>query len=245
MIQLLSKQLLVALALGWSQSGALAQASMLQQFTKDTQAFLARYASQGSVDYALIKKQDQKLLALVEQIAKMPLAGSKSEEKKSFYLNAYNILVIKGITDKYPIEGPLKIPGFFDQIRHEVGGEKLTLNEIENERIRQVYKDARIHFALVCAARGCPKIRSEAYWPQRVEAQLEEQTKQALNDPHFIKPEVATKKVLVSEIFKWYEADFLAENASILAYLNRYRTQKLPATYQVDYYTYDWKLNSK
>jgi hypothetical protein len=66
-----------------------------------------------------------------------------------------------------------------------------------------------------------------------------------LTDPTFIRADVGRKKVLVSEIFKWYADDFKAPGQALIPYLNQYRTQPMPATYTVDFYPYDWTLNAQ
>jgi hypothetical protein len=103
-------------------------------------------------------------------------------------------------------------------------------------------KEARFHFVLVCAGLGCPPIINEAYKPSTLEAQLQEQTEIALNNPNFVK--VKGKKVQISQIFEWYKGDFTQDGTEI-EYINRYRKEAIPEKAKVSYYSYDWRLNSK
>lgn len=203
--------------------------------------FFKKYVSAGKVKYAAIKANPADLNALVKLTEEFSLTGKSTNTKKAFYLNAYNVMVIKGIVSAYPVDGPMAVTGFFDKKTHKVAGKTTTLNDLENKIIRPTYKDARIHFALVCAANGCPKIANFAFTPSKVESQLESQTKKAMSDAYFVR--VKGNKVQYSEIFNWYKQDFLNEAASIIDFINKYRDQKIPAGAKGSTYTYDWKLN--
>ncbi|MFT6962098.1 MAG: hypothetical protein ACJAWV_001823 [Flammeovirgaceae bacterium] len=214
-----------------------------QDFFKDANSFFGKYVKNGKVNYASIKSNPEGLDALVEMVANQSLAGKSADFKKAFYLNAYNISTIKGIVDKYPVVGPMKIEGFFKTKTHKIAGKSTTLNDLENKTIRPTYKDARVHFALVCAAKGCPSIANFAFMPSKVNVQLESQTKRAANSSYFTRVSAEKKEVKHSQLFDWYKADFLAEASSIVDYLNKYRTTKIPANYTTSTYNYDWNLN--
>jgi len=205
--------------------------------------FFKKHVANGKVNYTAIKKSPSELNDLLNMIAETKLTESKNE-RLSFYINAYNILVIKGIVDHYPVEGPLKIKGFFDRVQYQIAGEQMTLNDLENHKIR-IYKDARIHFALVCAAISCPALSSTAFTSQTVKARLQEHTEKALNDDSFIRVKSQSKTVYISEIFKWYKEDFATSDAGIIRYINQYRRVKIPSNYALKYYPYSWKLNKK
>ena len=163
--------------------------------------------------------------------------------QKAFWINVYNVIVIKSVIENYPVESPLSISGFFDKKKHTVGMEKLTLNEIENDKIRSRFNDPRVHFVLVCAGLGCPPIINKAYLPEILDTQLEKQTRLALNDSKFIRLNERKNKVAVSEIFKWYLKDFATSQSELISYINSYRDEKIPTDYKLEYYPYDWKLN--
>ena len=199
----------------------------------------------GLVDYQEISKQRIALDDLILEINTLKVISVEDKSyQKSFLINAYNLLVTKGIIDNFPIQSPKEVTGFFNRKKYKVADfGSVTLNELENDLIRKVYKDARVHFVLVCAGNSCPPIIEEAYLPSKLENQLQVQTKKAMNNPDFIR--VNEKGVSVSEIFKWYEEDFVAKGSSVLDFINNYRTEKLPSKSKISYYTYDWSLNSQ
>lgn len=217
----------------------------LDNFFSKTDLFMRTHVSNGLVDYYAIKASPATLNELVEIMSSVALAGEGDATVKAFWINAYNIAMIKSVVENRPISRPLDVEGIFDAKTHEIAGRQVTLNDIENKILRPVYKDARIHFALVCGAKGCPPLISGAYMPTMLETQLLTQTTNALNSATFTRVDVANKTVKLSQIFSWYNADFTVSGKTLLQYVNQYRTTPIPSDYTVDYYTYDWSLNIK
>lgn len=210
-------------------------------FTAEADAFFKQYVNDGRVDYAGIKEAGA-AQPLVDQIAAIELSGLTGDERKAFLINAYNILVIDQAVKSYPLKSVLDQGGFFDGNKHTVGGKQLTLNQLEKELLIKEFGDARLHFVLVCGALGCPPITDFAYSAGKLETQLEQQTRQALNDDQFIR--VEGDRVELSQIFEWYQGDFGGSKAAVVNFINQYRNDKLPPDPQVSYYTYDWSINA-
>lgn len=218
------------------------QGQDIKQFFNESNSFFNTYTQQGKVDYKKIKQNLEGLDKILKNAESVAIANQNATHQQAFWINAYNLLVIKGIIDNYPINSPLDKSGFFDKITYLVAGEKLTLNDIENKKLRKQFNDPRFHFVLVCGALGCPPIINRAYMPSTLEQQLQEQTVLALNNPEFIK--VSKNKVAVSEIFKWYKEDFVSQGTEI-DFLNKYLNEKIPTSSKLSYYTYNWNLNEK
>jgi hypothetical protein len=195
------------------------------------------------VSYTSIKKNNIEIDGLYKQVGALNLSKENEATKKAFYINAYNITVIYSVAKNYPVKSPMDILGFFDKIKHNVAGDEFTLNELEKSKLLLPYKDARVHFALVCAARSCPPLASFAYKPNQLDKQLTERTTQALNNPNWLKVQTGKKKVELSKIFEWYNKDFTSGGKSLIEWINQYRKEKIPASYSVGYYEYDWALN--
>ncbi|MEM6346415.1 MAG: DUF547 domain-containing protein [Bacteroidota bacterium] len=213
-------------------------------FFNATDEFLQKYVTtEGRVDYEGIQK-DESFDALIQQIAQIDPNTWSEAEQKAFYINAYNLLVIRGALEEYPVPSVQEITNFFDKSIHTVSGKLMSLNELEKGILFPTFPDARLHFVLVCGALGCPPIIPNAYFPDRLEEQIEEQTRLALNNPIFIRVDEEMNLASLSEIFRWYGKDFGRNESEIISYINDYRTQKIPASYKVRYYTYDWAINS-
>lgn len=220
-------------------------AQEVNTFFSKTDDFLKNHVSNGKVDYQAIKTEPLLLNGLVSIIGSIDISKENTTTQKAFLINAYNILLIKGIMAKYPVKSPLDIAGLFDKTTFTLSGKKYTLNDIENKLIRAKYNDARIHFVLVCGAIGCPPITNFIYKPETIEEQLNKQTKLALNNPNFIKVNAGSKKVELSQIFEWFKDDFISKGKNEIEFINQYRDTKIDATYKVAYYPYNWTLNKK
>ncbi len=212
-----------------------------QSFFDRADAFFAENVKDGRVAYASIKENPATLNALVQEIAKLDLSNKRvsGDFMKAFYINAYNILVIKQVVDLYPIYGPLKVDGFFTGIKNTVMGQEMTLDELEKGNLYVQFPDPRLHFVLVCAAKGCPPVGGFSYKPDNLENQLTERTKDVLNLDWFIR--VNGKKTEISQLFDWYTKDF----GDSKEFINKYRTKKLTESSKISYYEYDWSLNNQ
>ena len=223
-------------------SNTQAQVKNLQEYFQAVDKFLSANVKAGKVNYKSINTDKKDLDALVGYVATKQKFKSPSEEK-AFYLNTYNILVIKGILNNYPTKGPMEIAGFFDKKQYAINGATLTLNNIENDIVRKKFNDARIHFALVCGARSCPPIQPYAFRPEKLDAQLDFVTKQSIQNPSFTKIDAKNNKASVSMLFNWYKDDFVKAKGSVLNFINSYLKAALPANTSIENYTYDWALN--
>ena len=206
----------------------------------------------GMVDYAGLKAKDARTLDQYLELvsANAPAADWSKDEKLAYWINAYNAFTIKQIVDKYPTESiignqlQLVSPGGpFNKKYFKIGGKDMSLNNIEQDIIRKEFKEPRIHFALVCAAISCPKLRNEAYTPAKLDQQLADQARDFLNDPK--KNTVSKDKVSVSKIFDWYKDDFGKSDENVVKFINQYSQTKADPKAGVSYQKYNWDLNDQ
>ena len=122
-------------------------------------------------------------------------------------------------------------------------GEKLGIkpgsNEIEHEILRPVFKDARIHFAVNCAAKSCPPLANRAYHADNLEEMLDQQTRSFINDPKFNR--LAPAQLELSHIFDWYGSDF----GDVSSFIDQYATIDIKASAKINWIDYDWRLNTR
>lgn len=213
------------------------------QLEEQVNRFLVQHVHNGLVHYAAIKNNTALLDSIVLTMSELHTEKLPDIEAKTFWINAYNIFVIKSVVEQYPISSPNNIKGFFDVKKHRIGRLSITLNQLENDLLRKKFPDARLHFALVCAAVDCPPLFNEAYTPEQLPEQLTRQTQKALNNDSFIRVDTVNKKVGISEIFSWYETDFKQEAPTFLSYINKYRNVQIPSDYSVYFYPYNWAIN--
>ena len=218
------------------------QAQDLTSFFSKADSFFATHVRNGKVDYDNIYNNQEKLNELLTIAKGVSIVDSDVNNYQAFWINAYNISVIKGIVDNYPTKSPLDNPGFFDKTRYSLSDKQITLNDIEHKLLRVKFKDARFHFVLVCGAIGCPPLIDKAYLPSTLDAQLEQQTKLAINGD-FLKVNTKNKRVEASEILKWYKEDFTKNGTNEIDFINKYRTKKVSENSKISYFTYNWSLN--
>lgn len=224
---------------------ASAKAQDLPLFFETANSFLQKYVKSGSVDYLGIQRNAKQMDNLLNMIAKIELAGKTENEKKAFWINAYNILAIKGIVSHYPIESPKDVKGFFNQIKYTAAKEQMTLDELEHNKLLKLYdEDAYLHFVLVGATKSLPLLANFAYTPENLPALMLKQTNATVNNPLFVRIDEKKKVVYVSEIFRWYPKVFDL-NGGVRAFINKHRDFPLPATYRIDFYPFNWKLNDR
>jgi len=231
------------LAIFWLSSTLVAAQGKHASFFSDADEFFRQYVAAGKIDYKAIDANPSKLKSLVSYLNRDGVKTVKNDEEKALLINAYNIFVIKGIIDNYPTTSPQEQSDFFKKKKYFLRGSEVSLEDIENDILRPITKDERLHFVLVCGALGCPKIAPYAYVPERLEAQLDERTEAALNDDYFLRVDNASKKLGLSQIFEWYKGDFVKDGQTINSFINKYRNQDVPSSYKKSIYTYDWTLN--
>jgi len=214
--------------------------SDLSAFFADANTLLQTSVSAEKVDYTQMSSGEMlsSLIAFIENFEYETISG---QEQKAYLLNAYNILVLGEVVENYPVSNLLKVYGFFDQQNVIVAGEKVSLNAFEKDLFVK-FPDARLHFALSCAALSCPPIAPFAYQPDQLDEQLDVRTKLALDDTEFLRVDEAQSKLGLSQIFNWYESDF-GNDSELRTFINTHRSTPVPDEYKKNYYPYDWTLN--
>ncbi len=211
----------------------------------DFNDFLLEEVVFGLVDYEALKENPGRLNSLISLIATYNPRDSSQDHQTAFYINAYNIIVIKQITDNYPIKKPLDVKGFFKANTFNVAGETLTLDQIEFDKLFKVTKDPRIHFALGCGARSCPFLYDNAFYPDKLQEQLEFRAQLIIDRPNYVHVDKEEKRVVLNKIFDWYKDQFIFDAGSLIKYVNKYRFYKVPENYEVGFQEYDWTVNER
>jgi hypothetical protein len=199
----------------------------------------------GLVDYESLQRNPEKLNSLVTRIASCNPQDSSVDHRTAFYINAYNILVIKQIIDNYPVNSPMDIQGFFKVNTFMVAGEILTLDAIEFLKLIGPTKDPRIHFALGCGARSCPFLYDNAFFPDKLQEQLNFRAELIIDRPNYVFVDKKLKKVVLNKIFDWYGDQFSSNAGTLIKYVNKYKFYKVPEDYLVEFQEYDWTLNDR
>ncbi len=208
---------------------------------------LRAHVADGLVDYRALRAAPEELDAYLDRLAAVDEAAFRAwppRDRMAFLFNLYNAATLRLVLDHYPV-GSLRDTGSFlrgpwDRPVVRLFGKRITLDDLEHGILRRRYDEPRLHMALVCAAKGCPPLRAEAYTGGRLDEQLDEQARVYLASPAGLRIDRARGEARVSALFKWYGRDF----PSVRAFVERYSGQRLEGL-ALRYLDYDWSLNDR
>ena len=186
-------------------------------------------------------------------LAAEPVSRLSRAEQLPFWINLYNALTVELVLDHYPVKSIRDIdisPGWlargpWDKKLIEIEGERVSLNDIEHRILRPIWRDPRIHYAVNCAAIGCPNLRRQAFTARNAEYQLSEAAHLYVNHPRGAR--IEDGKLVVSSIYVWFQEDFGGDDKGVIAHLARYAGGELKAGLakapKIADFGYDWALN--
>ena len=212
--------------------------------------------AQGDVDYAALRAQSDSLLApYLQTLAHTRPSTLGRDARLALWINAYNAYTLKLIVDHHPVQSIRDIDGPpgggtpFERPVGRVADTMRTLDEIEHGIIRERFDEPRIHFALVCAAKSCPRLRREPYTGPRLDAQLDHQARRFLHHEQKNRIPAGDGFIALSRILKWYGSDFgptpAARQRALAPYFEgSVRDSLAQGAYTIRYRPYDWTLNA-
>ena len=206
----------------------------------------------GYVDYRGLRSRESDLDRYIATLADAPFDAMGRDRKLALLINAYNALTLRLILEQYPIDSIRNIPPAqrWNAVRWRLAGRTVSLDQIEHELIRPNFVEPRIHFALVCAAVGCPKLRNEAYAAARLEEQLEDQTVYVHSHDRWFVFDASAGVVRLTSLYDWYGGDFVNHSGSVLEFASNYspalrRALDSGADLRIEWLDYDWSLNER
>ena len=227
--------------------------------------YVTTQGSESFVDYGNLKRNRHDFdlyVGSLETVSGSEFSGLSEQERLAFLINAYNSLTIKLVLDNYPVasikdtkvplslKNPTRSPWKHEFFR--IFMEDHTLDDIEHGIVRKKFNEPRIHFALVCASKGCPALKNEAFVADRLNDQLEDAARTFLKDKTRNRFEPREKILYLSSIFKWYGSDFEKNGGSIKGFVSS-RMAATPEeakairdpSVKIKFLDYDWSLNDK
>lgn len=222
---------------------------------------LSRYAVDGGrrFDYAGLKKEESRLRGYLEEVASADLARLSRAELEALFMNAYNAYTVATILEHvskegvYQIESIRDIENVFTREEHQVGGFRLSLDNIEHGILRPLFRDPRIHFGVNCASISCPPLPVRAFTGEGIEGELESAAERVLAHPDYVAVERGS--LVLNQILEWYGADFTSSDyrgaeATVAAFVRKYATEEVRSLIDeragevpVRFRDYDWRLN--
>lgn len=224
------------------------------------QDLLAKYYDPArGMNYKALQAND--LAALKQLRGRMAQVDAKAlppKDQLAYWINLYNISVVGIVVDNYPVESIRDIStdfitrlNVFKKPSVATREGLLSLDDIENVKIREGFKDPRIHFAINCAAESCPPIRPEPYVGARLDRQLDDQTRRFLTGPLGVRMQEdgGELELRVTKLLDWFADDFERWGGGRIAFLRQYlppaQQKRIDAAREIDleFEDYSWKLN--
>jgi len=210
-------------------------------------------------DYAALKanaKDVTKLVKYLDYLQKLDPRNYSRAEQKAYWINLYNALTVKLVVDAFPVNSIREIcknrvsgsecSGPWDEIHAKVAGKDLTLNNIENDILRPIWKDNLIHYGVSCASYGCPNLSRTAFTAKNTKQLLSTGARKYVNHSRGV-DFMEDDFVIISSIYNWYMEDFGRKEQGVIQHLARYADQKLEKRLKnfkgAIEYEYDWRLN--
>ncbi|MEO1191732.1 MAG: DUF547 domain-containing protein [Pseudomonadota bacterium] len=205
------------------------------------------------IDYKGAQAAMSGLQSYLEELSAVPVSQLNRDEQFAYWANLYNALTVVTILSHYPVETIRDIDisdglfanGPWGAELVTVEGQPLTLDDIEHRIMRPIWRDPRVHYAVNCAAVGCPSLLAAPFTAATLDQQLEAGARDFINHPRGAR--VENGRLYVSSIYDWFESDFGGSDKGVIHHLSQYA--KPPLAAQLEGITrisgddYDWDLN--
>ena len=215
----------------------------------------------GWIDYTALKANDRDALnRYIDDLGRASYDALGRNEKLAMLMNAYNAFTIKLIIEFWDDDKLISIyrdipkEKRWDDVRWKIGGNVWSLNQIEHEQIRPKFKEPRIHWAVVCAAEGCPPLRREAYTGAKLDAQLDDQARIVHGHERWVRyerdAEAGGGTIHLTRLYDWYSGDFEQSDGGVLEHAAKFIPElredlKAGRRPRVRWIEYNWDLNHR
>jgi len=240
---------------------------------------LQKNVKNGFVNYIALKADKSELIHYLYQLEQVDSSEFKNwseHEQMAFWINAYNAITLQAILRNYPIQwgsfisrarfpknSIRQINKVWDTVYTKVMGKEFSLNQIEHEILRKKFHDPRIHFAIVCASIGCPKLESRAFYANDLEQRLEQAARNFISNSKQVRLDKKENTFYLSSIFEWYKDDFKSSLKTQRTFKNYSKSERGIIDFivnrlskedrkfvinnhpKIKYHKYDWTLNEQ
>lgn len=241
---------------------AVSEQVSMDRISHDTwDGLLQKYVDEkGRVDYRSWTASAADKQALDSYLRQLSAASrnlpAKRQSQLAFWINAYNAVTVKGILREYPTSSirnhTAKIVGY--NIWHDllltVGNTQVSLDTIEHKILRKM-NEPRIHFAIVCASKSCPRLLNQSYTSDKLATQLTKNAENFFSDSANFQYDAQTNRFRLTSILKWFGEDFGANQPARLKAISAYlptdaaRSAANSGTVRVSFVKFDWGLNEQ
>ncbi len=218
-------------------------------------SYIIKTPSGTLFDFAAVTKADIiKLDRYLTALSRTDVDRLNTAQQKAFWINAFNALSIRVVLSEYPVSSINDIGGGFfssgpwDEKSFRVYLIDLSLNDIYHRILRPIWQDNRVHYALSCAAKGCPNLADKAFSAETLDRDLDTTAGDFINNSKGIL-QVNGNSIRLSRLYDWYRDDFGKTEAGVIQHLKSFAdtktSAKLEGITQINGHAFDWSLNDR
>jgi hypothetical protein len=174
-------------------------------------AFLKLVVKRDQVDYALARNSKE-LDKAVKEFASVSCDEFEYEgDKLLYWINAYNLLVVKDIADKFPVANLNEVSNELSSRRFTVGGIPITVKDIRELKIARFLdgtkkgdtSDARMIFLIAGGAKGYPVLCDHPITDESLSHDMQDNTYKFLSSQINVRLTKEPYVLLISPFFQW------------------------------------------
>jgi len=219
---------------------------------------LSQYVTPRGVRYDAWRTSGSDLKSIAEVVMLFRSTDPNTlapDERKALYINLYNARILETVLFGNPkvsikeLSKGLNSFEIFSRATLNFDQKTISLNDLE-KRLREEFKDPRIHFAVNCAAKSCPPVSPEPYLAPTLEARLDDAARKYLASPGAVTTRTngGRPRIVAVKIFDWYAGDFKASGGA-LAFIQKFGPPDAADAIaggkaKLDFAEYDWNLNA-
>ncbi len=211
---------------------------------------LNKFVHDGLVNYKDLANAPELDNAVKEIEGISPEHFADSNQKLAFWINAYNLLILKSIINHYPLKEHSALIRDLSLRKFIIGGQTIAVDDIRTTKISSLISanDPRPIFLVCGGTLGYPKLLSHPIASETMEADMQEATDEFINRPGNVVYEPRSCTLYISQFFKWNKSLF---PGSPFIYVNNQLPKKRRVDFD-DFHTktsylglFNWTLNQE
>ena len=197
----------------------------------------------GVVNFTKLEKNKTLLKEYFSRLEKWDLSKSSENCKKAIFINAYNALILKIVSDNYPLDSIKDVKGVWMKFKINIGGKEYDLRTIRFKLIKELNTPKAV-FCLYNSSFSGPLLRKDPYEAENIDSAIEEQVKKFINNEKYVRLDKKNNILYISSIFKWYKKYLGSYRELIKKYIDKEKKEYIEKNNpKIKFLAYDWFLN--
>lgn len=174
------------------------------------------------VGYKILVNSPDLSLAVEELERINPSRLATPRDRLVFWINAYNLLVLKNIAERYPIKSIRDVDHFMSLRKFVIGGIPYSVEDIQRQEIMPMLKtaDSEAIFLMCGGAMGYPPLLDHAITTHRLDHDMTMAVYGFVNNPKNVEFDIDTGTFYISRFFNWYRELLVKHVATPFDFVN-------------------------